>query len=108
MAVIAAVLSSILAAAEEPEKNPYLMFGRNGIEMIVSSNLCMNGNANANKEAEITANNKKINSNVTTGNDIEKRIKHVYTDQKIMETYFTENCDLYEEEYVYSDMNIYQ
>lgn len=106
-AIIAAVLPSIPAAAEKSEKYPYSMFGRNGIEMTVSSNLCMNGNVHTNKEAEITAANKNINGSVTTGNDIEKRIKHVYADQKIMETYFTENCDLYEEEYVYSDMNIH-
>ena len=77
-AIIAAVLPSIPAAAEKSEKYPYSMFGRNGIEMTVSSNLCMNGNVHTNKEAEITAANKNINGSVTTGNDIEKRIKHVY------------------------------
>lgn len=99
--------TNLAVSAEEPEKYPYSMFGRNGIEMTVSSNLCMNGNMHTNKNAAITATNKNINGSVTTGSDIEKRIKHVYADQKIMETHFTENCDLYEEEYVYSDMNIH-
>lgn len=106
LAVIATVLPSIPAAAEEPEKYSYSMFGRNGIAM-TANNLCMNGNVHTNKDADITSVGGNINGKITTGNDIEKRIKHVYADQKIMETYFTENCDLYEEEYVYSDMNIH-
>ena len=75
--------------------------------MSASSNLCMNGNMHTNKNADISYLNGNINGRITTGNDIEKRVKHVYSDQKIMETYFTENCDLHEEEYVYSDMNIH-
>lgn len=67
----------------------------------------MNGNVHTNKDADITSVGGNINGKITMGNDIEKRIKHVYADQKIMETYFTENCDLYEKEYVYSDMNIH-
>lgn len=106
LVVIATVLPSIPAAAEEPEKYPYSIFGRNGIVM-TANNLCMNGNVHTNKDADITSVGGNINGKITTGNDIEKRIKHVYADQKIMETYFTENCDLYEEEYVYSDMNIH-
>lgn len=94
-------------SAEESEKYPYSVFGRNGITMSASSNLCMNGNMHTNKNADISYLNGNINGRITTGNDIEKRVKHVYSDQKIMETYFTENCDLHEEEYVYSDMNIH-
>lgn len=99
-------LMQVSVSAEEPEKYPYSMFGRNGIVM-TANNLCMNGNVHTNKEADITSIGGNINGKITTGNDIEKRIKHVYADQKIMQTYFTENCDLYEEEYVYSDMNIH-
>lgn len=106
LAVIATVLPSIPAAAEEPEKYSYSMFGRNGIVM-TANNLCMNGNVHTNKDADITSVGGNINGKITTENDIEKRIKHVYVDKKIKETYFTENCDLYEEEYVYSDMNIH-
>ncbi len=96
----------LTAAADEGEKYQYTMFGRNGITMN-AGNLCMNGSMHTNKEAVITASNKNINGTVTTGSDIEKRVKHVYDDQKIHDTYFTENCDLYEEEYVYSDINIH-
>lgn len=96
----------LTAAADEGEKYQYTMFGRNGITMN-AGNLCMNGSMHTNKEAVITASNKNINGTVTTGSDIEKRVKHVYADQKIHDTYFTENCDLYEEEYVYSDINIH-
>lgn len=104
--VLATNLPNLPVHAEESEKYPYSMFGRNGIVM-TANNLCMNGNSHTNKEADITSIGGNINGKITTGNDIEKRIKHVYADQKIMETYFTENCDVYEEEYVYSDMNIH-
>ena len=106
-AVIGTALPSTLAVAEEVEKYPYSVFGRNGITVSASSNLCINGNIHTNQEADISYSNGNINGKITTGNDIEKRVKHVYSDQKIMETYFTENCDIHEEEYVYSDMNIH-
>lgn len=99
--------ANLAVSAEEPEKFQYTMFGRNGITMSVSSNLCMNGNLHTNKDATITAINKNINGKVTTSADIEKRVKHVYADQKIYDTYFTTNCEVHEEEYVYSDMNIH-
>lgn len=54
LAVIATVLPSIPAAAEEPEKYSYSMFGRNGI-VITANNLCMNGNVHTNKDADITS-----------------------------------------------------
>lgn len=99
--------ANLAVSAEEPEKFQYTMFGRNGVEINVSSNLCMSGNVHTNKDAAITANNKNINGKVTTSADIEKRVKHVYVDRKIHETYFTDNYSLYEEEYVYSDTNIH-
>lgn len=100
-------LMQISVSAEEPEKYPYAMFGRNGITITATSNICVNGNVHTNKEADISYLNGNINGQITTENDIEKRVKHVYSDQKIMETHFADNCDLYEEEYVYSDMNIH-
>jgi len=107
LAIIATVLPSIPAAAEELEKYPYAMFGRNGITISAESNICVNGAVHTNKEADVSYLSGNINGRITTGSDIEKRVKHVYADTKIKETYFTENCDLYEEEYVYSDMNIH-
>ncbi len=109
LAVMIAVpnLMQLAASAEEGEKFQYTMFGRNGVTMSASANLCMNGNLHTNKDAAITATNKNLNGTVTTSADIEKRVKHVYADQKIYDTYFTTNCELHEEEYVYSDMNIH-
>ena len=75
--------------------------------MTVTSNLCINGNIHTNKEADISYLNGNINGKITTGADIEKRIKHVYADTKIRETYFTENCELYEDGYVRDEMNIH-
>lgn len=100
-------LMQLTASAEGTEKYPYMMFGRNGIIMSASSNLCMNGNAHTNKEADMSYLNGNINGKVTTGADIEKRVKHVYADTKINETYFTENCELYENSYVRDEMNIH-
>ena len=84
-----------------------MIFGRNGITMSASSNLCMNGNVHTNKEADIYYLNGNINGKITSGADIEKRIKHVYADTNIRETYFTENCQLYEDGYVRDEMNIH-
>ena len=110
--LLAAVISipyfaNIAVSAEGTEKYPYMIFGRNGITMSASSNLCMNGNVHTNKEADISYLNGNINGKITTGADIEKRIKHVYADTKIRETYFTENCELYEDGYVRDEMNIH-
>ena len=110
--LLAAVISipyfaNIAVSAEGTEKYPYMIFGRNGITMSASSNLCMNGNVHTNKEADISYLNGNINGKITTGADIEKRIKHVYADTKIKETYFTKNCELYEDGYVRDEMNIH-
>ena len=49
-----------------------MIFGRNGITMSASSNLCMNGNVHTNKEADISYLNGNINGKITSGADIEK------------------------------------
>ena len=105
--VIVPTFAQLAVSAEEFKKYPYMLFGRNGITMTVTSNLCINGNIHTNKEAEITSQNSNINGKITSGADIEKRIKHVYADTKIRETYFTENCELYEDGYVRDEMNIH-
>lgn len=101
------LLGQLSVAAEEPEKYPYTLFGRNGITVNASSNLCINGNVHTNKEGVFTAANWNQNGTITTGADIDERIKHVYVDSKVMSTYFTENCTLYEDTYVLSEMNIH-
>ncbi|MBS7366024.1 MAG: VWA domain-containing protein [Oscillospiraceae bacterium] len=101
------LLGQLSVAAEEPEKYPYTLFGRNGITVNASSNLCINGNVHTNKEGVFTAANWNQNGTITTGADINERIKHVYVDSKVMSTYFTENCTLYEDTYVLSEMNIH-
>lgn len=110
--LLAAVISipyfaNIAVSAEGTEKYPYMLLGRNGITMTVTSNLCINGNIHTNKEADISYLNGNINGKITSGADIEKRVKHVYADTKIRETYFTENCKLYEDGYVRDEMNIH-
>ena len=60
-AVIGTALPSTLAVAEEVEKYPYSVFGRNGITVSASSNLCINGNIHTNKEADISYSNGNIN-----------------------------------------------
>jgi len=104
--IIVPIFTQLAISAEETDKYPYNIFGRNGIE-ISAGNLCINGDVHTNKEANIMAYGKNINGKITTGNDIEKRVKHVYADTKIREKYFTENCELYEDGYVKSEMNIH-
>lgn len=104
--IIIPTFTQLAVSAEETEKYPYNIFGRNGIE-INAGNLCINGDAHTNKEANITAQGQNINGKITTGNDIEKRVKHVYADTKIREKYFTENCELYEDGYEKSELNIH-
>ena len=104
--IIIPTFTQLAISAEETDKYTYNIFGRNGIE-INAGNLCINGDVHTNKEANITAYGKNINGKITTGNDIEKRVKHVYADTKIREKYFTENCELYENGYVKSEMNIH-
>ncbi len=91
---------------EETSKYSYTLFGRNGITISALSNLSIKGNIHTNKEASVSSQNKNVNGRVTTGNDIEKRVKHVYADKKIYQTYFTQNCEIYESEYVRSELNI--
>ena len=101
------IAAQSIVSAEEPEKYPYAMFGRNGISITADSNICVNGAIHTNKEAAVSYLNGNINGRITTGADIEKRVKHVYSDTKIKETHFSENVDLHEEEYEYSDLNIH-
>ena len=103
--VMLPTFTQFAVSAEESDKYTYNIFGRNGIE-INAGNLCINGDAHTNKEAVITANSQNINGKITTGNGIKKRVKHVYADTKIREKYFTENCELHEDKYVKSEMNI--
>ena len=104
--IIIPTFTQLAISAEEADKYPYNIFGRNGIE-INAGGLCINGDVHTNKEAEVSYLNGNINGKITTGNDIEKRIKHVYADTKIREKYFTENCELFEDGYVKSEMNIH-
>ncbi len=98
-------LLSAPASAEETEKYQYNLFGRNGIEL-TADNSCSNGNWHTNKSVSVSCVNRNFNGTLTTEADIVKRVKHVYADQKIYNTYFTDNCELLEEEYSYTDLNI--
>ncbi|HRR77715.1 MAG TPA: hypothetical protein P5191_13040 [Ruminococcus sp.] len=98
-------LLSAPASAEETEKYQYNLFGRNGIEL-TADNFCSNGNWHTNKSVSVSCVNRNFNGTLTTEADIVKRVKHVYADQKIYNTYFTDNCELLEEEYSYTDLNI--
>lgn len=71
--IIVPTFTQLAISAEETDKYPYNIFGRNGIE-INAGNLCINGDVHTNKEANITAYGKNINGKITTGNDIEKEL----------------------------------
>ena len=96
----------ISVAAEETEKYPYNLFGRNGIT-VVSNNFCVNGNWHTNKDSAILSVNNNFNGSLTTAADIEHPIKHVYIDRNLYSTYFEKVCDIYENGYICSDNNIH-
>lgn len=52
--IIVPTFTQLAISAEETNKYPYNIFGRNGIE-INAGNLCINGDVHTNKEANITA-----------------------------------------------------
>ena len=94
------------ASAAETEQYPYTLFGRNGIS-VNTSHLCINGNLHANTTVEITSNSRNVNGKITTADTEIDRVKHVYADSKIYETYFAENGTVYEEAYTWDEMNIH-
>lgn len=51
--IIVPTFTQLAISAEETDKYPYNIFGRNGIE-INAGNLCINGDVHTNKEANIT------------------------------------------------------
>lgn len=51
--IIVPTFTQLAISAEEADKYPYNIFGRNGIE-INAGNLCINGDIHTNKEADIT------------------------------------------------------
>ena len=70
--VIVPTFAQLAVSAEEIKKYPYMLFGRNGITMTVTSNLCINGNIHTNKEAEITSQNSNINGKITRALTLKK------------------------------------
>lgn len=96
----------MIASAAETEQYPYTLFGRNGIS-VNTSHLCINGNLHANTTVEITSNSRNVNGKITTAETETDRVKHVYVDSQIYETYFAENGTVYEEAYSWDEMNIH-
>ena len=107
LAMTLPMLNGLMTAfATETEQYPYTLFGRNGIS-VNTFHLCINGNLHANTTVEITSNSRNVNSKITTAETEMDRVKHVYADIKIYETYFAENGTVYEEAYTWDEMNIH-
>lgn len=126
--VLALVMTVSLAAvmpvaAEETAKYPYAVFAADedaGITVNTDS-LTLNGNAYTNGVFSATVQYPNINGTVTDNDDIENEnntegeetedVFDVSKDMilihtKLTDKYFTENCDKYDEDYTYSDMNV--
>lgn len=123
VAMTFSITSVMPAAAEETAKYPYAIFAADeaaGISVNTDS-FTLNGNAYTNGVFSTTAQYPNINGTVTDHDDIEDEnnteveetedVFDVSEDMilihtKLADKYFTENCDTYNEDYTYSDMNI--
>ena len=122
LAMTASLAAVMPAAAEETAKYPYAIFAADeaaGISVNTDS-FTLNGNAYTNGMFSTTAQYPNINGTVTDHDDIEEDntgekgnedVFDVSRDMilihtKLADKYFTENCDTYNEDYTYSDMNI--
>ena len=123
LAMTASVAAVMPAAAEETAKYPYAVFAADNDAGITinTDNFTLNGSAYTNGVFSTTAQYPNINGTVTDHDDIEDEnnteveetedVFDVSEDMilihtKLADKYFTENCDTYNEDYTYSDMNI--
>ena len=121
VAMTFSITSVMPAAAEEAAKYPYAVFAADeaaGIAVNTDS-FTLNGNIYTNGVFSTTAQYPNINGTVTDYDDIEDNTEGEETEDvfdvnkdmilihtKLADKYFTENCDTYNEDYTYSDMNI--
>ena len=121
LAMTASVAAVMPAAAEETAKYPYAVFAADNDAGITinTDNFTLNGSAYTNGVFGATAQYPNINGTVTDYDDIEDNTEGEETEDvfdvnkdmilihtKLADKYFTENCDTYNEDYTYSDMNI--
>lgn len=123
LAMTASVAAVMPAAAEETAKYPYAVFAADNDAGITinTDNFTLNGSAYTNGVFGATAQYPNINGTVTDIDDItdEDNTEGEETEDvfdvscdmilihtKLADKYFTENCDTYNEDYTYSDMNI--
>ncbi len=123
LAMTASVAAVMPAAAEETAKYPYAVFAADNDAGITinTDNFTLNGSAYTKGVFGATAQYPNINGTVTDIDDItdedntegeetedvfdvNKDMILIHT--KLADKYFTENCDTYNEDYTYSDMNI--
>ena len=121
VAMTFSITSVMPAVAEEAAKYPYAVFAADeaaGIAVNTDS-FTLNGNIYTNGVFSTTAQYPNINGTVTDYDDIEDNTEGEETEDvfdvnkdmilihtKLADKYFTENCDTYNEDYTYSDMNI--
>lgn len=123
LAMTASVAAVMPAAAEETAKYPYAVFAADNDAGITinTDNFTLNGSAYTNGVFGVTAQYPNINGTVTDIDDItdEDNTEGEETEDvfdvscdmilihtKLADKYFTENCDTYDEDYTYSDMNL--
>ena len=123
LAMTASVAAVMPAAAEETAKYPYAVFAADNDAGITinTDNFTLNGSAYTNGVFGATAQYPNINGTVTDIDDItdEDNTEGEETEDvfdvscdmilihtKLADKYFTENCDTYDEDYTYSDMNV--
>ena len=126
LAMTASMATVLPASAEEGQlsKYPYAIFAaddQGGITLELNS-FTLNGNGYTNGVFETTAQYPNINGTisvlddieadetVTDGEDIDDSFDvskdMIFIHNKLMDSWFTENCQTYDEDYSFSDMNI--
>mgnify|MGYP002624860346 CR=1 FL=1 len=122
-----ASMATVLPASaeeEQPSKYPYAIFAaddQGGITLNLDS-FTLNGNGYTNGVFEATAQYPNINGTisvndeieadetVTDGEDIDDSFDvskdMIFIHNKLMDSWFTENCQTYDDDYSFSDMNI--
>lgn len=126
LAMTASVATVLPASAEEeqPSKYPYAIFAaddQGGITLELDS-FTLNGNGYTNGVFETTAQYPNINGTISVLDDIEAdetvtdgedsdnsfdvSKDMIFIHNKLMDSWFTENCQTYDEDYLFADMNI--
>ena len=120
LAMSLGITSVMPATADEIMRYPYTVFAadEDAGSSITADSLTLNGRVYANGKFSTEVKYSNINGTITDCDDTEKDNSNetdnifdvskdmIFIHTKLTNKYFTENCDTYDEDYTYSDMNL--